>query len=242
MAECGGVQYEGDLCIPGVPSSGCPVALKAIGIAGTQTGSLLPTGNASDRFTLGETGKQIECTLIDFARALVVLNAESVLPHFGYDSIADATKDRIEADSEFMAALEHVRRAASLSMGMGDCAGKDAPKICLVSTPKANETISCIYFVNPERSEMHPSIAMTAAQALGAACLLDGSVIQSVMQKEPDADGCGNFSFSFSHPKGTFPVEVGVSSETCNMFPKGEPSNASYATTVRPIAEGQVFI
>ena len=75
-------------------------------------------------------------------------------------------------------------------MGMGDASNKDAPKVAIVDKNSADSdgnnegdihehVDNCLvvrYWVNPGRSEVHPTLALTAAQAIGAACLTDGSV------------------------------------------------------------------
>eukprot|EP00913_Durusdinium_trenchii_P025079 g23540.t3 len=59
---------------------------------------------------------------------------------------------------------------------------------------------------------MHPTIAMTAAQALGAACLLQGSVARNALGSgvqgfEPQPDDAETFSFAVKHPQGSFPED-----------------------------------
>lgn len=254
------VGYEGDLAMPGIPSSGAPVVLTTFGVAGTQTGRLLPTGRPVDKFDLGEGLGEVSATLIDFARALILVDGVELLPKFGYASLVEATKERVEADAALNAALDRVRRAAALAMGMGDCAGKDAPKVAILTPcvslegpePKGG-SLACRYFVNPERCEMHPTVAMTAAQAIAASCLLDGSVAQRALGRAPAADveDASGFSFAIAHPRGIFPVSVGVaandgSSEATEraavLFPLGVPDSGRYVTTVLPLADGRAFI
>merc|ERR1712072_719197 len=88
------VQYRGTYSVPNVPRPAAPVVITTYNVAGSQVGSLLPTGRAIDRFSLGAGLGEANATLIDFARALVVLDASDVLPVFGYESIAAATKQR----------------------------------------------------------------------------------------------------------------------------------------------------
>eukprot|EP00928_Gymnodinium_smaydae_P071899 TRINITY_DN55372_c0_g1_i1.p1 TRINITY_DN55372_c0_g1~~TRINITY_DN55372_c0_g1_i1.p1 ORF type:complete len:406 (+),score=47.80 TRINITY_DN55372_c0_g1_i1:42-1259(+) len=246
------VRYEGDLALPGVPNPAAPVVLTTFGIAGSQTGKFLPTGNSEDQFDLGAKFGMVSVTIVDFARALIMLDAHEVLPLFGISSMAEATKQRIEANVELCAALERVRRAASLAMGMGDCAGKDAPKVALLSKHAAETEdasaarLNCRYFVNPERSEMHPTVAMTAAQAIAAACLVDGSIARRLLSVEPALDKDDAFSLSICHPKGLFPVTVGTEAAShgadARYYPQGFPSTGKYTTTVLPIAEGNAFV
>jgi len=256
------VRYDGALEMPGVPSPGAPVTITTHGIAGSQTGKLLPTGNDLDVFDLGEGLGEVSATIVDFARALIMLDAREVLPRFGYPSLQEASKERVEADASLCAALERVRRAASMAMGMGDCAGKDAPKVALLAPHEASDSsdvgdrsigmLACRYFVNPGRSEMHPTLAMTAAQAIGAACLLKRGVARSALGTRPllvtDIEGetSAQGSFSISHPQGFLPVDVVAKASSRAPAESFEreclPTSASYATTVRPIASGDAVV
>mmetsp|Transcript_86029 Transcript_86029/g.256642 ORF Transcript_86029/g.256642 Transcript_86029/m.256642 type:complete len:404 (-) Transcript_86029:167-1378(-) len=246
------VCYKGraDVSLPGVPSAAAPVVLAALGVSGLQTGRLLPTGNAVDRFDLGAGFGEVSATVVDFARALVMVDADEVLPRFGYHSWDDGTKERIEADCALNGALDHVRRAASLAIGLGDCVGKDSPKVALVGPPCGQTAmLACRYFVNPERCEMHPTLAMTAAQAVAAGCLLEGSVPRRALGGEPtpDADDPTSFTVRIAHPQGVLPVTVGTTPHDPDKvlkahFPQGVPSSGKYTSTVLPLADGRAFV
>merc|ERR1711972_937446 len=103
-------------------------------------------------------------------------------------------------------ALDNVRHQASFAVGMGDCTGKDAPKVAIVGRQQGTGrqprggTFSSIYWVNPERREVHPTMAMTAAQALAAAALLRGSTVSRHLSVDPMPDEVqsgGGPSYSF---------------------------------------------
>lgn len=225
-----------------------------MGVAGSQTGKLLPTASPVDvlDFGLGHA----EVTLVDFARALVIVNAVDVLPKFGYTSLQQIDLDTAQADTKLCDALETLRRQASQVMGMGDCSGKDAPKLGLVSPAEAvpdvprGGALAFRYFVNPGRAEMHPTVAMTAAQAIGAACLIQDSVAMKALGKVPESDATDatersdTFSFVIQHPKGNFPVSIGTDGTALpsTIFPYGAPYAGKYTTTVMPIAEGTAFV
>lgn len=250
------VQYLGNLEIPGAPGQAAPVGLASVGVAGSQTGKLLPTASPVDvlDFGLGHA----EVTLVDFARALVIVNAVDVLPKFGYTSLQQIDLVTAQADTKLCDALETLRRKASQVMGMGDCSGKDAPKLGLVSPVSPAEAVEAVdvprggalafrYFVNPGRAEMHPTCALTAATAIGAACLIQDSVAMKALGKVPesDADRSDSFSFLIQHPKGNLPVSIGTDGTALpsdTMFPYGTPYAGKYRTTVMPIAEGTAFV
>lgn len=249
------LRYSGDLSIPGVPATAAPVQLSAFGVAGSQTGHLLPTGRAVDLFDLGQGLGEVSATIIDFARALVMLDADEVLPKFGYTASGVCLKT-LEADASLNEALEHVRCAASLSMGLGDCAGKDSPKVALLASHQApalgtkTPSLACSYWVTPERQEIHPTVALTAAQAIAAACLLQRSIARRLLGEPPTSDGDethNTFSLSIAHAAGLFPVTVGTraaarGSREAELFPQGIPNSGNYTTTVMPIAEGRAFV
>lgn len=244
------VCYDGDVSIPGVPSLGAPIVVTTFGVAGSQTGKLLPTNSAMDRFDLGSGLGKVAVTVVDFGRALIMFDAGEVLPKFGYTCFSEATRQRIEADTALNTALDRVRQNVSLKIGMGDCSGKDAPKVALLAPQSEGANLACIYFVNPERCEMHPSIAMTASQAIGAGCLLDGSVARSMLSRVPipdSADDSATFTFTIEHPQGFIHIKIGKSIQdqeeyVRTLFPQGVPITGKYTTTVHPIAEGQAFV
>ena len=345
MNPSGGVMYDGTACVPGVPRPAAPVGLTTHGVAGSQTGTLLPTGNAVDQLQLYPLGTEpyseevrwrreegfesytparhlyLNATLIDFARALVIVNGEEVLEllrtmdpqmhalrvRHSPDEIpllpahlAGCTKEKMEADKTLCNVLESARRAGSMLLGMGDCTGKDSPKIAIVasapplqtaafevagddsSPPKrrrfaagseqrvesrihpsqmedeggdpagAVASLAARYWVNPARCEMHPTVAMTAAQALGAACLVEGSIAARALpngaRELRRSPSTGLYSFEVVHATGRFPVEIGVSetqqadTRAPTKLPHGTPTHARYVTTVRPIAEGRAFV
>lgn len=243
----GSVQYYGSMEVPGIPGKAAPVSLASLNVAGVQTGKLRPGPAGVVHLDFG-AGKA-EVTLVDFARALVIVRAEDVLPTFGYSDLSEVTLDTIHGDGKLCDALELLRQQASKLMGMGDCAGKDSPKLALVSPVHHEDevvgggTLACRYFVNPGRGEMHPTIAMTAAQALGAACLMQDSVAMKALGKVPRADEGSpeTFSFLIQHSQGKFPVSIGTNGST-EAFPLGTPFAGKYSTTVMPIAEGTAFV
>eukprot|EP00438_Fugacium_kawagutii_P019415 Skav228354 [mRNA] locus=scaffold5397:66129:67199:- [translate_table: standard] len=242
------VQYSGDLEIPGAPGKAAPVALASVGVAGAQTGKLLPSASAVDVLDCGFGSAEV--TLVDFARALVIVSAADILPKFGYSDLREIDLETVRSDKKLCDALEVLRQQASQLMGMGDCSGKDAPKLALISASPGEipeipggGVLTCRYFVNPERSEMHPTIAMTAAQAIGAACLVQGSVAMKALDKVPkpdETDQC--FSFVIQHSQGNFPVSIGTTASSDKLFPLGTPYAGKYRTTVMPIAEGTAFV
>ena len=138
--------------------------------------------------------------------------------------------------------LGKIRLEAAESMGMGDCRGKDSPKMMLIfeDMKKRPATLIIRYWVNPERSEVHPTIAMTAAQALGAACLVPTSIaaLKANLSEVHREEGQSvTVVLNCIHEMGSFPITIGISGE------HGEgPDFAQYTSSVKPIASGNAYI
>lgn len=266
--------YDGTYHVPGTPSSGAPVQISTLGVAGAQTGTLLPLhGLAVDSVTVDtvlpwrNSSEPVKTTVrvsvVDFARALIVLDGHEVLEKlFGEER---RVPENWASDETLNQALESVRRTVSLRIGMGDCTAErtDAPKVAVLfrMTPfiasggeRTPTALTVRYWVNPLRAEVHPSCAMTAAQAIAACCVVRGSVAWGLCfggsggreevgfgREEELNDGA--FSMVLEHPLGQLPVTVGTDAESrSEFFPFGKPYCGRYCTTVRPIAEGRAFL
>src|SRR6185503_1830392 len=68
----GAVEYEGEARIDGVPGTAAPIALEFLDVAGSSTGSLLPTGSVTDTF------EGIEVTCIDNGMPVIIVRAADV--------------------------------------------------------------------------------------------------------------------------------------------------------------------
>ena len=117
----GVITYEGNTSIDGVPGTSAPVKLSFLNAAGAKTGKLLPTGNITDNID----GVIVSC--IDVAVPMVIVSAKS-MNKTGYE-----TKQELDNNKEFMKAIEKLRQAAGMKMGLGHISNSISPKICLVS-------------------------------------------------------------------------------------------------------------
>ncbi|MCO6740637.1 4-oxalomesaconate tautomerase, partial [Streptomyces sp. CHA15] len=63
------VRYEGDTAIDGVPGTAAPVQLTFLDAVGSKTGTLFPTGQATDVFD----GVPVTC--IDMAMPMMIVEA-----------------------------------------------------------------------------------------------------------------------------------------------------------------------
>ena len=213
----GFVTYDGDTVIDGVAGSAAPIELCFRNIAGGETGALLPTGNTS------ETVNGVPVTCVDLAMPMVLAPADA-FGKTGYESKAE-----LDADGNFLARLESIRREAAQRMGLGDVASSVLPKIALLAKPRNGSGISSRYFV-PDRC--HAAHAATGAIAVAGAALIKGSVAQ-----EPfEADDRDPSTVRVEHPKGAISISLDADENTNAI------AGASVTRTARPIFTGSVHV
>ena len=131
----GQLTYEGDTQIAGVPGAAAPIPLKFMGVVGSSTGALLPTGNLRD------TIQGVEVTCMDVAMPVVIARADS----FGLTGYESA--DELDANRDFFSRMEVIRIEAGALMGMGDVANSVTPKFGLLAPAKDGGTIATRYFM-----------------------------------------------------------------------------------------------
>jgi len=216
----GEVNYQGDVAIDGVPGTAAPISLEFKEVAGSSTGSLLPTGNATDTID----GISVSC--IDFAMPMVIARA-SDFGLTGYES-----REELDANKAFFEHFEQIRLKAGDLMGMGDCSKSVTPKFGLVADARHPDcTVSTRYFM-PWAT--HPTLAVTGSQCFSACALIDGTVID-----EPsNAEGSSPVTLELEHPLGK--MQVVMQYKTVD----GErvPVSAGVVRTARKLAEGNVYI
>ncbi len=120
----GEVNYQGTARIDGVPGTAAPIMLDFLDIAGSASGSLLPTGNTRDVI------EGIPVTLVDNGMPVIVVRAED-MGVTGYETPAD-----LEANKDLVALKERIRLKAAPMMNLGDVTKKSVPKVSLIAPAK----------------------------------------------------------------------------------------------------------
>ena len=212
----GAVEYEGDARIDGVPGTAAPVALEFLDVAGSSSGSLLPTGSVTDSF------EGIEVTCIDNGMPVIIVRAAD-LGVTGAESPA-----QLEANAALVASVERLRLHFGPRMNLGDVTRKTVPKISLVSAPRHGGSISTATFI-PHR--VHEAIGVLGAVSVATACAIPGSVAAKVARKSEAA------RVEVEHPSGFFTVDVEV--ERGDSF---VVRGAALLRTARKILRGDVFV
>lgn len=207
--------YDGETRISGVPGSAARVDIEFLGMAGSSSGALLPTGNQVDEVA------GTRATLIDNGMPVVVIRAEDVGVS-GYESCAE-----LEENSHLRDRLESIRLAAGPLMNLGDVEGTTIPKMTLVAPPKEGGAVSTRTFI-PHRC--HQAIGVLGAVSVATACLFPYSVAGAVARIDHGS------LVTIEHPTGTFDTVVTLGSGK-------EPTveSAGIIRTARKLMDGYVY-
>ena len=211
----GGVRYEGDTCIDGVPGTAAPLVIEFEDIAGSSCGALLPTGKAKDNVD------DVDVTCIDNGMPVVLIRAEA-LGRSGYESC-----EALDNDSELKARLESIRLQAGVSMNLGDVSQRNVPKMCLIAPPQYGGAITTRSFI-PHRC--HASIGVFGAVSVATACLVEGSIAAEIA----NLSGDNHQRLDIEHPSGAFTVDL--------VYEPGGLIRCGLVRTARLLFEGNVCI
>ncbi len=215
----GRVAYAGDTRIDGVPGTSAPIPIELLDTAGSACGSLLPTGNLSDR--IGD----VSVTCIDNGMPVVLIRAAD-LGCTGYEACQD-----LDGNAELKARIERIRLQVGPMMNLGDVTKKVVPKMCLVAPPIAGGAISTRSFIP---HVCHTSIGVLGAVTVATACVLPGTVVHE-MARLPDGPVK---RVSVEHPTGEFTVEL----ETAATDNHVSVTRSALLRTARRLMDGHVYI
>jgi len=211
--------YDGAATIDGVPGNSAPVGLNFLEVAGSSTGTFLPTGNLIDQVD------GIDLTCMDVAMPMAIARASD----FGLTG--HESREELDENKEFFARMEAVRIQAGALMGLGDCTKSVTPKFGLVAPSDKPNHIVTRYFM-PWTT--HPTMAVTGGQCMASCALTPGSVADGMMKVEGDTP----VTVSLEHPMGTMDVVVDYELSNGQFVHK----SAGLVRTCRKLAQGQVFI
>lgn len=214
------VTYEGDARIDGAPGTSAPVMIDFLDTVGSACGSLLPTGNVTDRVD----GVSVTC--IDNGMPVVIVKAAD-MGVTGYE-----TREELNSHEDLKRRLESIRLQIGDAMNLGDVTAKVVPKMCMVAPPAGTGSVAVRCFIP---HVCHASIGVLAAVTVATACVLPGSVAHGTARR-PDGNPA---LFSIEHPSGEFSVELETGPETDGVPQIGR---ASLLRTTRRIMEGSVLI
>ena len=213
------VNYDGAAKIDGVPGAAAPIVCNYLDVAGSATGSLLPTGHVRD------VVEGVEVTCIDNGMPVVVMRARD-LGISGYESPKE-----LDANKEFKARVESIRLQIGPRMNLGDVKLKVVPKMSLIAPARAGGHV-CTRTLIPH--DTHAAIGVLGAVSVATACILPGSVTAGVATV-PDGP---IKQMSVEHPTGEFSVTLAVGGT------REQPvvQKAGLLRTARLIMRGEVFV
>jgi 4-oxalomesaconate tautomerase len=213
------VNYDGDAKIDGVPGTAAPIVCNYLDVAGSATGSLLPTGRVRD------VVDGVEITCIDNGMPVVVLRARD-LGITGYE-----TPKELDANKALKAKIESIRLAVGPKMNLGDVVKKVVPKMSLIAPARAGGHVSTRTFIP---HDCHAAIGVLGAVSVATACILPGSVTEGIAT----VPGGAIKQMSVEHPTGEFSVtlEVGGTEDQPAVL------KAGLLRTARLIMRGEVLV
>ncbi|MEM9676545.1 MAG: 4-oxalomesaconate tautomerase [Pseudomonadota bacterium] len=215
----GGVEYEGDAAINGVPGTAAPVVLNFMDVIGSKTGALFPTSEAVDTIN----GVQVTC--IDVAMPMVIGRATD-FDISGYES-----REALDEKKDLFRQIESIRLKAGEMMGLGDVSKSVVPKFGLLARPQEGGSIAARYFM-PWTT--HPAYAVTGSICTGACLVVPGTVAEglAVLGREQP------LPIKIEHPSGAIDVvfEHGFEGEMFQLH------KAGLLRTARKLFSGTVHV
>ena len=175
----------GDMEIPGVSGSGAPMRLDWMDPAGTAGRGVLPTGKPVETFSAPGFG-EFSGSIVDAAAVCVYIPAAA----FGLTGAESPMA--IDAMTDVMRALEHVRRDAAVRAGMAktpEAAAQAAPRVALIAPPAAYKTLAGTEIAPEEfnisvrvasMENIHRAVQVTGAMSISAGLVVEGTLLNKM--------------------------------------------------------------
>lgn len=230
---------DGEMVIDGVAGSAAPVRLDFTDPGGTKTGHLLPTGRVVDWLEVPGLGR-VEATLIDAANPCVFVRAADL------GKTGTELPEALERDTDFLTAMEAIRCAASVAMGIAPDAETavsipSVPKVAMIAPAQDAPTLSGRVIGAGEMSfvirmisigQPHRAVPVTGAVCIGVASRVPGTLPAQLCSP-------GDGPVRVAHPSGVTVVDAVVEVD-------GDPAQAvarsgAVFRTARKLFEGMVY-
>ncbi|THG29930.1 4-oxalomesaconate tautomerase [Naasia lichenicola] len=205
--------YSGDTAIDGVPGTAAEIRIEFTDTAGSSTGALLPTGNATD------VVDGVTVTCVDNGMPSVLIAATD-LGVTGAES-PEALQDDVELNRRLAA----IRLQAAELMGMGDVSSTTVPKMVLLAAPTDGGVISTRSFLPVK---VHSSIGVLGALTVAAGVSIDGAVGNDLAALPAPGE-----QFRIEHPTGHFDVVIEMDGR--------DVRSSGNIRTARKLFDGTVF-
>ena len=231
---------EGDFLVNGVPGTGAKIVLNFVNSGGSKTGKLLPTGNVIDKMKL-QDGRSIRVSLVDAANPAVFVQAVEI----GFTG-KELPKDT-GANPKILEIMEEIRVKAALMMKIApspDKVSPAVPKVAFVAPPqeyitstgKTIDAAACDLLARTKAlAVMHKAYAVTGGICVGAAALIEGTVVNEVVGPQAKTSGV----VRVGHPSGVSDFVITVTKKPSGEF---ELTQSGMAGTSRRIMDGFVYV
>jgi 2-methylaconitate cis-trans-isomerase PrpF len=231
---------EGDFLVNGVPGTGAKIVLNFVNSGGSKTGKLLPTGNVVDKMEL-QDGRTIRVSLVDAANPAVFVQAAEI----GFTG-KELPKDT-GANPKILEIMEEIRVKAALMMKIApspDKVSPAVPKVAFVAPPqeyvtstgKTIHAADCDLLARTKAlAVMHKAYAVTGGICVGAAALIEGTVVNEVVGPQAKTGGV----VRVGHPSGVSDFVITVTKKPSGEF---ELTQSGVAGTSRRIMDGFVYV
>ena len=231
---------EGDFLVNGVPGTGAKIVLNFVNSGGSKTGKLLPTGNVIDKMKL-QDGRSIRVSLVDAANPAVFVQAAEI----GFTG-KELPKDT-GANPKILEIMEEIRVKAALMMKIApspDKVSPAVPKVAFVAPPqeyitstgKTIDAAACDLLARTKAlAVMHKAYAVTGGICVGAAALIEGTVVNEVVGPQAKTSGV----VRVGHPSGVSDFVITVTKKPSGEF---ELTQSGMAGTSRRIMDGFVYV
>jgi 2-methylaconitate cis-trans-isomerase PrpF len=231
---------EGDFLVNGVPGTGAKIVLNFVNSGGSKTGKLLPTGNVVDKMEL-QDGRTIRVSLVDAANPAVFVQAAEI----GFTG-KELPKDT-GANPKILEIMEEIRVKAALMMKIApspDKVSPAVPKVAFVAPPqeyitstgKTIDAAACDLLARTKAlAVMHKAYAVTGGICVGAAALIEGTVVNEVVGPQAKTSGV----VRVGHPSGVSDFVITVTKKPSGEF---ELTQSGMAGTSRRIMDGFVYV
>ncbi|MCL6285121.1 PrpF family protein [Ruegeria sp. 2012CJ41-6] len=225
---------QGDFTIPGVSGSGARVTLDFLRPGGAATGRLLPTGKPVNVLRVAGLGA-VEASLVDAANPVVFVRAEAL------GKTASEMPQALDADTDYMARMEAIRREAAVRMGLAETVTEAAlsnPKVAIIGAPQTFTALDGsahgadshdlgVRLISMGNS--HRAITLTGGMCTGVAAHIPGTLVNRITSAARP--------LRIGNPSGVLPVMAEVL-----QGPDGpEAISVSTFRTQRRIMDGRVF-
>ena len=230
----------GNFVVNGVPGSGAKILLNFVNSGGSKTGKLLPTGKVVDTMELAD-GRSVRVSLVDAANPAVFVQAADI-GFTGRELPKDTT-----TNPQILALMEEIRVKAAVRMRLvsdPEKASPAVPKVAFVAPPQDYETSAgkriaaaeCDLLARTKAlAVMHKAYAVTGGICVGAAALIEGTVVNEIVGPRAKTTGV----VRVGHPSGVSDFVITVSKKPSGEF---ELIQSGVAGTSRRIMDGHVYV